>query len=368
MSKFSTKEKGLQAPNNNTAVDTSVLRDIKSNGKIRPWTPKKYRSMLLMNSLHRLGKPKKANRVYHCGNELGFARSLEGKLTLKTAEFCRERLCPMCAWRKSLKMFHTVSKIMDVTEARHPDLVPVFLTLTVRNCKEATICTELDNMFKAWSVFVHHRSFTDVVHGWYRALEITHDNETHISAARYASNPSYYTSLGIKAGSPNPNYATFHPHFHIILLVHKDYFKKDNKKYIPITKWVHMWRVSLGVDYSPVCDIRKVNKNKGKHKAVAEVAKYTVKDCEYLTKNNATTDRLVELYSKALFHRRLYAFGGILKKIAKELNAEQPDAGDLINIDEDKIREDIATILEIYRWDMGITNYVKYRVEEYYVT
>jgi len=169
-----------------------------------------------------------------------------------------------------------------------------------------------------------------VVVGWFRALEVTYNEDT------------------------------FHPHIHAILLVDKGYFK--GKDYMHTTDWVQLWRMSVGLDYDPICDIRKVKANKGKHKAVAEVAKYTLKDSEYLTRdNNELTDRLVSVLGDSLRSRRLYAFGGELKKIAKEINAERPDEGDLIHIDDESIREDIAMVMEVYQWNFGLGNYYKTR-------
>ena len=53
-----------------------------------------------------------------CGDYLVFADTVNtetGEVTrkLRAAEFCRDRLCPMCQWRKSLVTFHQLSEIMD---------------------------------------------------------------------------------------------------------------------------------------------------------------------------------------------------------------------------------------------------------------
>ena len=72
------------------------------------FTPKHQNSILLSESFYRLGETKKAERIRECGSYLQFAHdidqygeiSLTGKLNY--ANFCRERLCPMCSWRKEL--------------------------------------------------------------------------------------------------------------------------------------------------------------------------------------------------------------------------------------------------------------------------
>ena len=58
---------------------------------------------------------KKAHRVRFCGSNLTYKVNIaDGSKTLYSADFCKVRLCTMCAWRRSLKTFGQVSKVMDV--------------------------------------------------------------------------------------------------------------------------------------------------------------------------------------------------------------------------------------------------------------
>lgn len=315
----------------NEKQEVNALND-KKNNKPVPWRPKKIRTIQLSESMHRLGMNKKANRVWWCGSALAFLENLEtGNKKLHSADFCRERLCPMCQWRKSLKVFHQVSKVMDRTQEEHKNLVPLFLTLTMQNCTDGELKEKITDIFQSWNRLLAHRKIKRIVQGWFRALEVTYNKEKD----------------------------TFHPHIHAIILVDKSYFKKDNKDYMQTTDWVQMWRTAMKLDYDPICDIRKVNRTKGKYKAVAEVAKYTLKDTEFITNDDELTDKLVEVLSTSLRGRRLYAFGGILKQIAKQIGIEEVAEGDLIHIDDEKIRDDIATALVLYRWNFGLSNYIK---------
>lgn len=336
------------------------MQDLK-NGKKVKWREKKIKNLLLANSLHRLGEHKKANRVWWCCSSLTYLKNLEtGEKNLHSADCCRERLCPICMWRKSLKIFHQVSKVMDRVQHKHKELVPIFLSLTLKNCTEQELSKVLDELFKGWKNFANHSKFVRIVKGWFRALEVTYDGDEFITKQRYNKAKNYYDSKDIQVGDKNPNFNTFHPHIHVILMVDKSYFK--GKDYMHTTDWVKMWRTSMGLDYDPICDIRKVRNKKSKYKAVAEVAKYTLKDSDFLTDDDNLTDKLVSVLGSALKKRRLHAFGGLLKKVAKEIGAENPDEGNLIHIDDESFREDVATIIEIYRWDLGLKNYVK--VEE----
>ncbi len=92
---------------------------------------------------------------------------------------------------------------------------------------------------------------------------------------------------------------------------------------------------------------------------MAEVAKYTLKDSDFLTADTRLTDNLVGVLTTSLKGRRLYAFGGLLKSIARRLGAESPDSGDLVHIDGSVIRVDVAHVLEVYRWSFGAANYLR---------
>ena len=309
------------------------LQDLRANGKPRPWKEKKLANELLVKSFLRLGEVSKAERASNCSLWLQFEQEMDtNKKRLKRAVFCRERLCPMCQWRKSLRVFAEVSRVMDEAQRRYADLDPVFLTLTVKNCLGDDLYGTVDKMQNAWNILLNHRQIKGQVKGWFRALEVT---------------------ISERDGS-------YHPHFHVIMLFDKGYFKADNAKYIGIEKWVYLWRLSMKLDYDPVCDIRKIRTNDGKHKAVAEVAKYAVKDAQYLSKDEEKTDERVGTLGVALYKRRLWAFGGILKKIAKELGVERPEDGDLINIG-GEIREDIATVIIQYNWGFGAGDYIRKR-------
>lgn len=308
-----------------------MLLDDEKNGKKRPWKPKKIRALKVADSFQRLGWEKKASRVRFCGSSLAFLVEVEtGEKRLHDADFCRERLCPMCQWRKSLKVFQEVSKVMDVVQQENKNLIPLFLTLTVRNCPTDELSKTLDIIFKGWYRLTNHRKMQRIVKGWFRALEVTYNDDSD----------------------------TFHPHLHAVIMVDKSYFKAGCKDYMETADWVQMWRTAAKLDYDPVCDVRRV-KGKRKHKAIAEVAKYTMKDTDFIKGAPDLTDTLVYFLSIGLKNRRLFAFGGILKDIAKQLGAETPDEGDLIHVDDDAIRGDVATMLEVYHWNFGIADYIR---------
>ncbi len=47
-----------------------------------------------------------------------------------------------------------------------------------------------------------------------------------------------------------------------------------------------------------------------------------------------------------------------MKDIAARFDAEDLDGGDLIHADDDHIRDDLADMIETYRWSFGAGDYV----------
>ena len=148
------------------------------------FTPKKEYSELLVLSYLRLGYEKKAENVANCANYLEFAKFQDDTYKLQKANFCRDRLCPMCAWRRSRKVFGQVSQIMNLIDKKYAF---IFLTLTVPNCHDEDLSQTIDDMNRAWRRFLKYSRISKVCMGFFKTLEITYNKEAD----------------------------TYHPHFHI---------------------------------------------------------------------------------------------------------------------------------------------------------
>lgn len=325
--------------NNNTTNSTQCQSPIEKE-LAEKFEPKKLASEPLVLSYYRLGMEKRAETVASCGTFLEFAeyvgasgglplgadRSSDYKL--HKANFCKDRLCPMCSWRRSYKIFGQVSKIMNVIAEKYNFL---FLTLTVINCEGSKLSETLDTMSKAFIRMFRQKRLKNVVRGFFRALEITYNEDNN----------------------------TFHPHFHCVLAVPKSYFKGD--LYIQRDEWLEMWQNAMNDPRITQVDIRKA---KDKHhkdgktasealaSAVAEVAKYTVKSSDYLKKDESLTDSLVSTFSNVLYHRRLVSLSGCFKEAHKQLQLDDVENGDLIHLN-DNIRPDVAVQILRYGWSCG---------------
>ena len=89
------------------------LSDKTAKGTDRPWKKHRSESELLVMYYEQLSlsDPEnaarwlaKAERVNRCACWTEFQKLPAGGLHLHDASFCRVRLCPMCQWRRSLKL------------------------------------------------------------------------------------------------------------------------------------------------------------------------------------------------------------------------------------------------------------------------
>lgn len=354
--------------------ELEILSDKDKSGKERPWRDNQIKKIPLEKSYNRIGLDNKAFRVKNCSRQLTFKIHPDTrKKKLHSMISCQVRLCPMCNWRRSLKIYSQVSKVMDEA-LKEKEYRFLFLTLTCKNIEGEELSETINNLFHAFRKMSERKIFKKAVKGWFRALEITHDVDEFITRDMYYGNKErhiksrkkYYDARGLSIGDRNPNFDLYHPHFHVVLMVNKSYFT-DKDYYISQENWTSLWKSCLKVDYDPRVDVRtfKTKTIEDTKKSVAESAKYTVKDNDYLVPDNeGLTDKTVMTLDSALSGRRLIAFGGELRKIHKELNLDDPIDGDLKNLDneDDDIREDINYMIEVYNWNVGLSNYVKIEV------
>ena len=299
----------------------------------KKFAPKKNRSGLLSETYADLDMYRRAGRVSDCGSFLQFVLTAEGG-KLHQANFCRDRLCPMCNWRRSMKIFGQVSQVMDSIESEYEFL---FLTLTVRNCAPELFPDTVDILFKGWR-YLYNKcpDFKRAVLGTFRTFETT----------------------------INPKTGEYHPHLHTILAVRKSYFKKG---YISQKRWTALWREACCLDYDPIVDIRKISPERSEADeegvvslagAVAEVAKYAVKDTDFLTGSRVYRAEKVQTLLAGLTQRRLVGWTGCFAKARKLLNLDDTETGDLIHTDgEQELREDVKKAIVSYGWKSGA--YVK---------
>lgn len=278
-----------------------------------------------ISSLSPVNFGNRSQRVFNCGSYLEFKVSPEGH-KLHHANFCKDRLCPMCQWRRSMKVFSQVSSCMDWIQDRQSDVCYLFLTLTIKNCIPSDLASSISKLETGFKKLIHdNRRLRKLLLGSFRSLEITYNRLTD----------------------------TFHPHLHIVLALPSKYF--SGSYYISQKEWQSMWSHAAGLDYDPVIDVRVVkNTPRGLSAAVAEVSKYAVKDADYLKFDKLTNTRLVYWLSVSLQGRRLCSFTGLFREARQTLKLDSIEDGDLVVTGSDVLRDDVAYMIVRYTWRNGV--------------
>lgn len=342
------------------------LVDIAPNGKPRPWRKHKQEALMLSEVYSAMGESgaegaarwlDKARRLESCASYAEFSRLPDGQgLHLYQSSFCRVRLCPMCQWRRSLKLGAQVRRVVERANADHiADTGAAWrwlmVTFTIKNVQGPELGATIDRVHKGLNNLAKCKRWKGAVRGWLRATEVTHN-----------TNPS------------SAAYDTYHPHMHLLLCVPASYFK--GKGYIRQKEWATLWGHYIKADYTPVVDVRVIKPEDGGRlsdlpageqaaamgKACAEVSKYAAKPADYIVPSDLLLSmQTVQVLDSMLDRRRMTSWGGNLKDIAKALNLDDPETGDLIHIDDeasdDQTAEEIADYIA-YNWAMGARDYL----------
>ena len=112
-----------------------------------------------------------SSKIWYCGTSIGL--TYDGLIA--SANFCRNRFCPTCQWRRSVKLFRQNYECFEWIKAQHPGCRFIFLTLTVRNVSIDSLAPRLVDMSDAWHRFTMRRDFKALgLLGWLRVLISIH--------------------------------------------------------------------------------------------------------------------------------------------------------------------------------------------------
>lgn len=308
-----------------------VLHDISGSGRENPWAQHKHQAQLIAGAMWEQFPPI-ANRMNSCADRLTFVKDWQneknpGKLRLATAYFCRARLCPVCQWRRSLKMGGQTAAAVQWID-RHEPKRYVLLTLTVRNCRPEQLAQTLNQLQGGWQRLMQRKQVSNAVKGFVRAVEITYNRKEN----------------------------TFHPHIHALLAVNPSYFD-DSRSYISHDKWLALWRDAARLDYDPSVDVRRT---KGDGGAIAEVTKYATKPADYIMPQDVgQMQEVLSALQIACAKRRFASWGGCFKTAHAALGLDDCEDGDLIHtgLDLDGL-SDAGAALWTYDWYCGPKLYI----------
>lgn len=348
-------------------ISKPTLKDVSKSGKDRRWRERKISNRQLAKQLYNcwvmkmreLGYDeddlppydpedpdcwlfKKSIKATGCADVLTFLKSNDGSLKLYQAWFCKDRLCPICNWRRAMKFSTQVGLILNEFKRRKVKGRPIFATFTMRNVKADEISESFSKFARSFKKLRQYKEVAKSLVGAIRASEITY----------------------------NPDSDDYNTHIHCLLWMKPRYFTAD---YIPQARWTELWKRAAKLDYTPVVNVKAVKPKKptesdptGLFSAVLEVSKYPVKPHAfkdlvdpmlYETEDEKRTRlKRIEALEKGLYRKRLISFFGLFKTIRAELSLDDPEDGDLVDMDGNESEPQMGEVL-VAQWDNNDRQY-----------
>ena len=268
-------------------------------------------------------------RFCTCGNTIQIEtrehqETKQKKSAVTQAHTCQLRYCNMCNYYRVRSLSSQMTNIFMCYDAENNK--GIFLTLTTKNCEYSDLRKSISHMNKSFERLIkrlNYRGSGDWLKGWIRSTEVTFNGDD------------------------------CHPHFHIILFVTDDYFKKQNyilnKAFKP--QWSYLWRDCLKAEYMPIVDIKKTYKKNLNTSAVqssiSELQKYCIKATDL--KKIKTSENMEIVYTQ-LKGLRFLATSKNIKLNEKE------------KIFDKKIWDLIK--LEIFKWHKELADYELFEVHD----
>ncbi|HGK2741125.1 TPA: protein rep [Streptococcus pneumoniae] len=221
--------------------------------------------------------------VEDCNTFLSFVadKTLE-KQKLYKANSCKNRFCPVCAWRKARKDALGLSLMMQYIKQQEKKEF-IFLTLTTPNVMSDELENEIKRYNNSFRKLIKRKKVGSVIKGYVRKLEITY----------------------------NKKRDDYNPHFHVLIAVNKSYFT-EKRYYISQQEWLDLWRDVTGISEITQVQVQKIRQNNNKE--LYEMAKYSGKDSDYLI-----NQKVFDAFYKSLKGKQVLVYSGLFKEAKKKL-------------------------------------------------
>lgn len=247
------------------------------------YTEKKQRNQVFQKFIKRHIGENQMDLVEDCNTFLSFVadKTLE-KQKLYKANSCKNRFCPVCAWRKARKDALGLSLMMQYIKQQQKKEF-IFLTLTTPNVMSDELENEIKRYNNSFRKLIKRKKVDSVIKGYVRKLEITY----------------------------NKKRDDYNPHFHVLIAVNKSYFT-DKRYYISQQEWLDLWRDVTGISEITQVQVQKIRQNNNKE--LYEMAKYSGKDSDYLI-----NQKVFDAFYKSLKGKQVLVYSGLFKEAKKKL-------------------------------------------------
>ncbi len=247
------------------------------------YTEKKQRNQVFQKFIKRHIGENQMDLVEDCNTFLSFVadKTLE-KQKLYKANSCKNRFCPVCAWRKARKDALGLSLMMQYIKQQEKKEF-IFLTLTTPNVMSDELENEIKRYNNSFRKLIKRKKVGSVIKGYVRKLEITY----------------------------NKKRDDYNPHFHVLIAVNKSYFT-DKRYYISQQEWLDLWRDVTGISEITQVQVQKIRQNNNKE--LYEMAKYSGKDSDYLI-----NQKVFDAFYKSLKGKQVLVYSELFKEAKKKL-------------------------------------------------
>lgn len=242
------------------------------------------RSILYNSNCHDLMTV--ADKMHDCGTQVDLAIDENGMVNVVGGRFCRQRLCPMCQWRRSLRLSILMEDAMSHLEKY--DFLHVVLSRP--NCSAEELKSEIQTLYSAFNSLMKKPEIKKAWKGAYRTTEVTY----------------------------NEDLRSYHPHLHILVAVRPSYF--TSRFYISHNALNVLWNGVNGWygDYDLNTFISRL-KGENKKDIIREVTKYIHKPVPVADVNKrADAVEQMFVYNSVLRGRRMVQTYGVLKDAISE--------------------------------------------------
>ena len=266
------------------------------------YNEKQKRSQRFKIFVEKFLSPKAYEYLKECGSFVGMIANADlSKKKQVQGKSCKNRFCPMCAWKKARKEAYALAIMIKYLQAEHEKEF-IFLTLTAPNVPADDLENEIKRFNKSFKNLFQRKQVKQICKGYVRKLEITYNKKRN----------------------------DYHPHFHVLIAVNKSYFT-DKNYYLSQKKWLELWQDCMN-DFSitqvhvqkfktDLDDEIKLEESKKKKKGIYEISKYSAKESDYLY-----NQKVFEVFYSALKGKQVMVYSGLFKDALKKFKSDELDA------------------------------------------
>lgn len=270
-------------------------------------------------------------KILDCAQTVSFILSPDGEPEVNKIFFCREKFCPTCAKRKSLKAYANGMRLAEELKGSYSF---IHLVLTIKNCSLSDLRDTIKKINVKSSELFRSELCKGVFKGVLRNLEVTINFDEN----------------------------TYHPHLHCLVAVNHSYF--TSRDYISAKAIRYAWADLIGQADS-VVHMKKITEPE---KAIAEICKYCVKPFDI-----SDTSFAAEHYERLYFatkHLRYVQSYGVIRDALRKLRIDFEELKETFDGEEFDLSgfDDLGEILGgkeyVFRYDRKTLRYRRFEHSE----